>query len=245
MSTVQNPSKNFNNHIVSNPYPGRGLIIGRSSIDESWLMIYWIMGRSAHSRNRKFTVEGSVLRTEPVDPALVDDPSLIIYEAMKELPGVYLVSNGDQTQTIYEYLQKGGSFDDALSTREREPDPPNYTPRISGILEINDTPAVTLNILKANPANQDLTDGTTFHPAPPPQGLGVCLTTYAGDGNPLPSFHGDPLLMPLDGEPNQILQTYWDALNAENRISIALKCINPDGSGEIIIKNGFVAWMGC
>ena len=113
MSMSQTPSENFERHIASNPYPGRGLIIGRSSIDEAWLMVYWIMGRSTHSRNRKFTADGPVLRTEPVDPALVEDPSLIIYEAMKELPGTYLITNGDQTQTIHDALQNGGTFDGA------------------------------------------------------------------------------------------------------------------------------------
>ena len=239
MSMSQTPSENFERHIASNPYPGRGLIIGRSSNDEAWLMVYWIMGRSTHSRNRKFTADGPVLRTEPVDPALVEDPSLIIYESMKELPGIYLITNGDQTQTIHDALQNGGTFDSALATREREPDPPNYTPRISGMLELKARPSVTLNILKANSINPVFTDGTTFHPTAPSAGLGVCLTTYAGDGNPLPNFEGDPLVMPLDGAPDQILQTYWDALDAENKISIAVKRIAPDGRGDIIIKNRY------
>lgn len=239
MSTSQIPSTNFERHVASNPYPGRGLIIGRSATDEAWLMVYWIMGRSPHSRNRKFIVDGPVLRTEPVDPALVEDPSLIIYEAMKELPETYLITNGDQTQTIYDTLQNGGTFDSALATREREPDPPNYTPRISGILALKGTPSVTLNILKANPINPAFTDGTTFHPTGPPPGLGVCLTTYAGDGNPLPSFKGDPLVMPLNGTPDLILQTYWEALNAENKIALAVKQIAPDGSSHIIIKNRY------
>ena len=239
MSTPQTPSENFDRHVASNPYPGRGLIIGRSSIDEGWLMVYWIMGRSPHSRNRKFTIDGPVLRTEPIDPALVEDPSLIIYEAMKESSGIYLITNGDQMQTIVDTLQNGGTFDSALATREREPDPPNYTPRISGMLSLKDTPTVTLNIRKANPIDPAFTDGTTFHPTAPSPGMGVCLTTYAGDGNPLPSFQGDPLLMPLDGPPDQILQTYWNALDDENKISVAVKRIVPGAASEIIIKNRY------
>lgn len=125
--------QNFERHLRQNAYPGRGLVVGRGD-DGAWLILYWIMGRSPNSRNRHFVAQGSTLRTEAVDPSLLADPSLIIYEAMLDLPGVYLVSNGDQTRTIYDSLQAGGSFDAALQTREREPDAPNYTPRISGMV---------------------------------------------------------------------------------------------------------------
>src|SRR5882672_5877038 len=121
---------NFDRHLKQNPYPGRGLVLGRSG-EESWVIVYWIMGRSTNSRNRRFVAEGGVLRTEPVDLSLVADPSLIIYEAMLELPGLYLVSNGDQTSTMREMLKAGGTFEDAMAKREREPDAPNFTPRIS------------------------------------------------------------------------------------------------------------------
>ncbi|MCP4039992.1 MAG: inosine monophosphate cyclohydrolase, partial [bacterium] len=142
---------NFESHIDRNPYPGRGLVVGRSSDDQAWLFIYFIMGRSAHSRNRRFAQDGTTLRTEPVDMSMVEDPSLIIYEAMLEGDATHLVTNGDQTRTIYEALAKGGTFDAALATREREPDAPNYTPRISAILDLRDEPAsFALSILKAN-----------------------------------------------------------------------------------------------
>jgi len=220
--------ENFQRHIVDNPYPGRGLVIGRSSEDYTWLLIYWIMGRSEHSRNRRFVTEDGGLRTEAVDASLVEDPSLIIYEPMAELTGVYLVTNGDQTATISEFLNAGKSFDDALATREREPDAPNYTPRISGMLNLrNDPPEITLNILKANPIDPEQTDGATFHPALPPPGTGVCLTTYMGDGRPLPSFCGDPLPLPCEGSPADILKTYWEALDPDNRLSLAVKQIDP------------------
>src|SRR5450631_1453001 len=192
---------NLDTHIRHNPYPGRGLVIGRSSSSDAWLMVYWIMGRSAQSRNRKFVTVAGTLRTEPVDVSLVTDPSLIIYDAMLELPDIYIVSNGDQTRSIYNEIQAGGSFDSALATREHEPDAPHYTPRISGMLDFrNREPTIALSILKANPADPQFTDRFTYHPALPSAGFGVGLTTYNGDGMPLPSFHGDPLFLPCNGD---------------------------------------------
>jgi hypothetical protein len=227
-------------HLGQNSYPGRGLVVGRSSIEDAWLIVYWIMGRSAHSQNRRFVAEGTVLRTEPVDASLVRDPSLIIYEAMLELPRVCLVSNGDQTRTIYETLQAGGTFDDALATREREPDAPNYTPRISAMLDLRSVPgALTLSLLKASVPNPEWTDRYTYRPASPPSGLGFGLTTYMGDGSPLPSFVGDPLLLPLEGAAQAVLETYWEALDAGNRVSIAVKRIPQAGDSEIVVHNRF------
>ncbi|GER89303.1 hypothetical protein KDW_34650 [Dictyobacter vulcani] len=226
-----------------NPYPGRGLVIGRSSVDEAWLMIYWIMGRSAQSRNRKFVVAGNTLRTEPIDTRQMDNPELLIYDAMLELPSIYLVSNGDQTRTVYDGLLAGGNFDSALEKREREPDAPHYTPRISGMLDLQNYPgAVTLSILKANQANPAKTDRFTYHPARPPRGFGVGLTTYRGDANPLPSFSGDPLLLPCVGKAEAVLDTYWNALNAENRVAIAVKQISAqEGTSRILVRNRFTA----
>jgi IMP cyclohydrolase len=234
-------SRNFEQHVRQNSYPGRGIVIGRSSLKDAWLQIYWIMGRSQHSRNRRFVADGSTMRTEPVDASLVEDPSLIIYNAMLELPGVYLVTNGDQTDTLIETLRAGGTFDDALRTREREPDPPNYTPRISGMLDFNRQPVeVALNILKANVVNPDLTDRFTFRPAAPPPGLGYCITTYAGDGRPLPPFEGEPLLVSCAGSAEEVLAAYWDALDADNRVSLAVKTIPAAGGpGKIVVKNRF------
>jgi IMP cyclohydrolase len=242
MNASEVAAENFANHLRLNPYPGRGLVIGRSSVDAAWLMLYWIMGRSEHSRNRRFAVEdGTTLRTEPVDSSLVTDPSLIIYEAMLELPALYLVSNGDQTRTLHDMLAAGGSFEAAMALREREPDAPNYTPRISGMLDLRDpSPSVVLSILKANPFNPELTDRFTYRPAPPAPGFGLGLTTYAGDGNPLPGFAGDPLPLPLQGSAEEILETYWEALDPANRISLALKRIPADrGPGEIFVRNRF------
>lgn len=237
MQAVHLAARNFTSHLRDNPYPGRGLVIGRSSLDHGWVMLYWIMGRSAHSRNRRFVVEGGALRTAPVDPELLTDPSLIIYEAMLELPGIYLVSNGAQTRTMYETLSTGGTFEAALAQWQHEPDAPNYTPRISAMLMLAQQ-QVTLSLLKANPIDPAYTDRYTYRPAVPAQGLGVGLTTYHGDGNPLPSFTGDPLLLPCAGNPADLLDTYWEALDVHNRVALAVKHIPAQGGvGTIIVRN--------
>ena len=233
---------NFARHLEQNPYPGRGLVIGRDARGD-WLQVYWIMGRSPNSRNRVFEAEGSTLRTAPHDPAKLKDPTLVIYQAMLELPGVHIVTNGDQTRTVYDEIASGGSFESALQKREREPDAPNYTPRISGLIDLREgEPAFALSILKANPADPDRTDRTSFRPAPPPPGLGLALTTYQGDGDPLPSFRGEPLWLPLASDPAGLADFYWEGLDAGNRVALAVKRI-PAGAGpvEICLRNRFPA----
>jgi len=234
---------NFRRHLQANSYPGRGLVLGRSADGAAWLQLYWIMGRSPNSQNRVFVAHGGELRTAAADPSKVEDPSLIIYEAMMELPGVYLVSNGDQTRTVYDALATGGTFEEALATREREPDAPNYTPRISAMLDLRAvTPALALHIIRANPANPVLSDHASFRIAPPPDGYGLCLTTYQGDGKPLPPFTGPPLSLPLAGDAETVLTSYWKALDAHNRVSLALKRIPlAGGEGSIAIRNRFDA----
>ena len=224
-----------------NPYPGRGLVIGRSSVEDAWLLIYWIMGRSVGSRNRKFVVDGTTIRTEPVDIRQMDNPELLIYDAMLELPNVYLVSNGDQTRTIYDALLTSSTFTAALEKREREPDAPHYTPRISGMLDLREhQESITLSILKANQANPELTDRFIYYPAQPPRGYGFGLTTYQGDGNPLPSFSGDPLFLPCAGSAEDVLDAYWSTLNSENRVSIAVKQIAiQHGLSHVVVRNRF------
>jgi IMP cyclohydrolase len=243
MEALLKAEENFARHVRHNRYPGRGLVLGRSTVGDDWLIIYWIMGRSAHSRNRKFVVDDVCVRTEPVDVRHLDDPGLIIYDAMLELPGRFLVGNGDQVRSLYEGLQTGETFDDILAKREREPDAPHYTPRISALLDLNTPPGhLTLSILKANPINAALTDRYTYRPAAPPAGFAFGLTTYAGDGNPLPSFTGDPLLLPCQGSAEEVLKVYWHALDPENRISIAVKRISPlHGTAGISIRNRFAS----
>jgi hypothetical protein len=237
MEAAHIAARNFESHLRDNPYPGRGFVIGQSSGASGWIILYWIMGRSAHSRNRRFVVEGGTLRTVPVDPQLLTDPSLIIYEAMLELPGIYLVSNGAQTRTMYEELSSGGTFEAALAQWQQEPDAPHYTPRISAMLRLAPQ-HVTLSILKANPVDPACTDRYTYRPAVPAQGLGVGLTTYRGDGNPLPSFTGEPLLLPCAGSPTDLLDMYWEALDVHNRVALAVKYIPAaGGTGTITVRN--------
>jgi IMP cyclohydrolase len=232
-------ARNFEHHLQQNAYPGRGLVVGRSTEKDAWLMIYWLMGRSVHSQNRRLVLQENALRTEPVDVSLLKDPSLIIYEAMLELPGIYLLSNGDQTRTLYDTLQAGGTFDEALAQREHEPDAPHYTPRISAMLTMRESVGtVTLSILKANGVDPAFTDRFTYRPAVPHPGLGVGLTTYQRDGMPLPSFEGEPLLLPCVGNAETVLDTYWNALNKKYRIAIAVKEISASGDHRTtIIRN--------
>ncbi|HVZ33162.1 MAG TPA: IMP cyclohydrolase [Polyangiaceae bacterium] len=227
--------------IRKNDYPGRGLVIGRNGAGD-WTLVYWIMGRSDHSRNRQFVAERGVLRTQAFDPTKVVDPSLIIYEAMLELPGVQLVSNGDQTRTMYDAISRGQSFETALDTRAHEPDAPHYTPRISGVLDLRaDEPRLSLAILRSNPVDPARTDRTFFRLALPPAGLGRGITTYAGDGNPLPTFSGEPLLLPLPGQGSELLEHYWSALDQNHRISLAVKTLARDGScRELLVRNRYV-----
>jgi IMP cyclohydrolase len=235
------PNRTFDQSIAQNRYPGRGLVIGRNGAG-AWTLVYWIMGRSEHSRNRQFVAEGGVLRTQAFDPSRVVDPSLIIYEAMLELPGVQLVTNGDQTRTLYDALRASGSFESALGGRAHEPDAPHYTPRISGMLDQRQgAPRVALAILRANPSDPALTDRSFFHVATPVPGTGRCLTTYAGDGNPLPSFVGEPLLLPLEGNGADIVERYWSGLDADNRLALAVKTLASDGrTSELLVKNRYV-----
>lgn len=228
----------FKRTILENPYPGRGLVIGRNGRGE-WTLIYWIMGRSEHSRNRVFVAEGGVLRTRAFDPSKVADPSLIIYEAMLELPRVQLVSNGDQTRTIHDALARGSSFQAALDERQHEPDAPHFTPRISAMLDLRQSePRLLLSVLRANPLDSSSTDRTLFSVAAPPPGLGRGLTTYRGDGHPLPTFEGEPLVLPCNGDATELLEMYWSALHPDHRIALAVKTVGDDGSRhELLIRN--------
>ena len=234
---------NVQRHLRENSYPGRGLILGRSADGAAWVQVYWIMGRSVNSRNRRFVVEGASLRTEAVDPSKLSDPTNVIYEAMLELPDLFVVSNGDQTRTIVETLGAGGSFEEALESREREDDAPNYTPRISGLIDLrggmHGVPArVAISILRASDADAAQSDRVTTRPALPPDGFGLGITTYAGDGDPLPSFRGDPIWLPLAGGAGHILATYWEALDADNRVALAVKTIPVGGgAGSILVRN--------
>lgn len=213
--------------------------MGLSSDGGSVIQLYWIMGRSENSRNRVFCEDGLRVWTEPADPSRCADPSLIIYEAMLELDGNHIVSNGDQTRSVCLSLLTGGGFESALAVREREPDAPNFTPRITGMVSLHHGgPFYRFAVLKANRWDKAVTDRHFFSVQSIAAGCGLCLTTYKGDGKPLPSFEGEPFALPLAGGPEEVLETYWKALNAENRISLALKSIAIDtGKSKILLRN--------
>jgi IMP cyclohydrolase len=216
----------FDNHIVGNSYPGRGIIVGCSPDGSEVWQFYWIMGRSPNSRNRIFVVDDGVLLTEAADPAKCEDPSLVIYKAMLEDDKNFIVSNGDQTQTVYDFLQKGEGFDSALLTREREPDSPNFTPRISAMVNFENKASFSFSIIKANEANQDLSNHNFFYKNEIKPGEGYCLTTYLHDGNPIPSFSSEPFAISLLPEKEEMLNKIWNTLDNDNKISIAVKSIN-------------------
>ncbi|CAG7645849.1 IMP cyclohydrolase [Paenibacillus allorhizosphaerae] len=233
-------AEQYLNSLRENVYPGRGIILGLTPDGTRLVQVYWIMGRSENSRNRVFIQEANgFLRTEAKDPARLTDPSLIIYYPVKHLNGAHIVTNGDQTDTIHEALQAGGSFESALATRTYEPDAPNFTPRISGIVDLRDEQfAYKLSILKSSGNTEDQTLRHTYSYEKALPGLGHCIHTYAGDGNPLPSFQGEPALVPLFDDAQQIADTYWNALNDENKIALLVKTIRlADGAAELLVVN--------
>ena len=231
---------NFAQRIEHATYPGRGVVLGTDTAG-ALVQVYWIMGRSPNSRNRVFVAEATRLHTEPADPAKCEDPSLIIYNAMRELAGAYIVTNGDQTDTIYEVLRHGGTFEQALATRAYEPDAPNFTPRISGLWDCRSgAPLAQLAVLRHSVAHETATDRCYFRYDAPTPGLGYCITTYVDDGKPLPPFVGDAYLVPLAGDLDAIAQTFWGALDADNRVSLAVKGIDPDaGRSRIVVVNQY------
>lgn len=228
--------------LAANPYPGRGLIVGMEESGNRLIQVYWIMGRSPNSRNRVFESEGSLVRTAPADPAKVSDPSLIIYNAMMELDGVFVATNGDQTDTIIQAIVAGGNFRTALMTRRYEPDGPNWTPRISAICSLRyGVPRAALAILKKAPTSMGC-ERQFFHYDTLEPGYGRCLTTYRGDGDPLPPFEGEPRVMPLAGGIEAIADSVWDALNADNRVSLAVKAIDlASRTSTIALRNKYQA----
>ncbi|MFC5530978.1 IMP cyclohydrolase [Cohnella yongneupensis] len=223
-----------------NAYPGRGIIIGLTPDATRYMQVYWIMGRSENSRNRIFVPEeNGFLRTEAADPAKLSDPSLIIYYPLRHTDGAHIVTNGDQTDTIYEALRQGGTFEQALGTRTYEPDPQNFTPRISGIVDLNDKQnAYKLSILKSNENDESQTKRQYFHYENAIAGYGHFISTYVGDGNPLPSFQGEPKLAPLFNNAQETASYYWSLLNEDNKISLLVKTIGvDDGSISLTVFN--------
>ena len=219
--------KNIANELKSNAYPGRGIIIGRSADGSKAVTAYFIMGRSVNSRNRVFVEDGEGIRTQAHDPALLSDPSLIIYAPVRVLGNKTIVTNGDQTDTIYEGMDKQLTFEQSLRSREFEPDGPNYTPRISGIMHIeNGTYNYAMSILKSNNGNPDAVNRYTFAYESPVAGEGHFIHTYMHDGNPLPSFEGEPKLVVIEGNIDDFTKMVWDSLNEDNKVSLFVRFID-------------------
>ncbi len=226
--------------LQANAYPGRGIIIGTSADGEKAVVAYFIMGRSENSRNRVFVKEGEGIRTEAFDPAKVKDPSLIIYAPVRVLGTDTIVTNGDQTDTVYDLIGRGQTFEQSLRSREFEPDKPNYTPRISGILHVKDgTYCYELSILKTNHGDPSSCNRFTFAYAKT-AGEGHFLHTYIGDGSPLPSFEGEPKRVTIEGDIDSFTDTLWTSLNEDNKVSLFVRYIDIK-SGEydtrIVNKN--------
>lgn len=222
-----------------NAYPGRGIVIGKSPNGKYAVTAYFIMGRSGNSRNRVFVEEGKGIRTEAFDPSKLEDPSLIIYAPVRVLGNKTIVTNGDQTDTIYEGMDKQLTFEQSLRSREFEPDGPNYTPRISGIMHVeNGGYNYAMSILKSNNGNPDACNRYTFAYENPVAGEGHFIHTYMHDGNPLPSFEGEPKLVGMMDDMATFTDMVWNSLNEENKVSLFVRYINIEtGEYETAIVN--------
>ncbi|MGN0132733.1 MAG: IMP cyclohydrolase [Lachnospiraceae bacterium] len=227
------------NELKSNAYPGRGIVIGKSPDGKKAVTAYFIMGRSSNSRNRVFVEDGEGIRTQAFDPSKLEDPSLIIYAPVRVLGNKTIVTNGDQTDTIYEGMDIQLTFEQSLRSREFEPDGPNYTPRISGIMHIEDGGYnYAMSILKSNNGNPDACNRYTFAYENPAAGEGHFIHTYMHDGNPLPSFEGEPKLVAVPDDIDAFTDMLWNSLNEENKVSLFVRYIDiATGNYETRIVN--------
>ena len=226
--------------LKNNTYPGRGIVLGKSADGKYAVIAYFIMGRSENSRNRVFVTEGDGIRTEAFDPSRMKDPSLIIYAPVR-VPDKErtIVTNGDQTDTIYDALKDGRSFESALRTREFEPDGPNYTPRISGLVTVRDGDVCyQLSILKSNHGNAEQCRRYFFDYTPAAAGEGHFLSTYEHDGDPLPSFSGEPHLVAIPDDMEAFTDELWNSLNIDNKVSLFVRFIDlQSGETRTAIRN--------
>lgn len=225
--------------LKENAYPGRGIVIGRSADGTKAVAAYFIMGRSENSRNRVFVEDGEGIRTQAFDEAKLSDPSLIIYAPVRVLGNKTIVTNGDQTDTIYEGMDRQLTFEQSLRSREFEPDAPNYTPRISGIMHLeNGKFHYAMSILKSNNGNGDACNRYTFAYETPVAGEGHFIHTYMHDGNPLPSFEGEPKLVGIPDEIDGFTAQLWESLNEENKVSLFVRFVDIEsGAYETRIVN--------
>ncbi len=218
--------KTMAQRLTGNTYPGRGIVIGKSADGTSAVTAYFIMGRSANSRNRVFTEKNGAVYTEPFDVSKVEDPSLIIYAAIRKMGKHLIVTNGDQTDTIYKGLAGGMSFSDALASRCFEPDPPNFTPRISGLMTFeNGDFSYQMSILKSGDEAGSFCNRFTYNYASK-AGLGHFIHTYVCDGNPIPTFQGEPERVAIPNDIDAFTQEIWNALDENNKISLYVRYVN-------------------
>lgn len=231
--------RSIEKELRENAYPGRGIILGKSPDGKKAVAAYFIMGRSENSRNRIFVEDGEGIRTQAFDPAKLTDPSLIIYAPVRVLGNKTIVTNGDQTDTIYEGMDRQMTFEQSLRSREFEPDAPNYTPRISGIMHIeNGTYNYAMSILKSNNGRPEGCCRYTFAYEKPAAGEGHFIHTYQCDGNPLPSFEGEPKRIAVENEIDAFTDLLWNSLNEENKVSLFVRYIDiASGSYETRIVN--------
>ncbi len=217
---------NLYDDLKSNSYPGRGIVIGKSADGKKAVTAYFIMGRSQNSRNRVFVEDGSGIRTQAFDPSKLEDPSLIIYAPVRVLGNKTIVTNGDQTDTVYELMNSQMTFEQSLRTREFEPDAPNYTPRISGIMKVDGGYNYALSILKSADGDPSSCERFTFSYNNPQNGVGHFIHTYQGNGNPLPSFEGEPKTVEIKGDIDEFTNNVWNSLNGENKVSLFVRFID-------------------
>ena len=224
-------------YLAAKEYQGRGIILGKSG-DNRAVFAYFIMGRSTNSRNRVFEVSNDDIMTKAFDESLLSDPSLIIYSPVRVLGKKIIVTNGDQTDTIYEYLKDKKTFEDALYTRTFEPDAPNFTPRISGLIDIESGLKLKLSILKSDEGDESQSLRFFYNYDNPKPGEGFLIHTYKENSDPLKSFEGEPIKVSLKGSIDEFCNSLWNSLNTDNKISLAVRYIDmATGKYEQIIKN--------
>lgn len=233
-------SLDLNELLRRNSYPGRGIVFGMSEDSRHAVIAYFIMGRSENSRNRIFEAEGDAIRTKAFRPEKMSDPSLVIYFPVRVLCNQVVVTNGDQTDTIAKFLEEGKTFEEALRTRSFEPDPPIYTPRISGIISLeNCKMQYKLSIIKSSGGDPRAVERQFFE-YEALSAIGHFIHTYEGDGDPVPSFSGEPVKVKIRGDIDEFTKGLWDSLNEDNKVSLFTRFIDVEtGNSEsrIINKN--------
>lgn len=232
---------NIKTELENNAYPGRGIIIGKSLDGKNAIIAYFIMGRSENSRNRIFVGDDKGIKTKAFDESKLVDPSLIIYSPVRVFENKTIVTNGDQTDTVFDFMNAGETFEQALRTRTFEPDPPNFTPRISGIVEnFENGFSYKLSILKSNNGNENSAQRFFYEYQEPVCGEGHFIHTYKCDGDPIPSFYGEPKVIALENDIDELTSTLWNSLNADNKVSLFTRFIdleNGEVQSRIINKN--------